>query len=70
MTKILNFEGFINESKYSEPGDKNVVSRKLGRIQSRIKAGNPEVELTGYEGGKDWFDAAAERPGQALQRQI
>jgi hypothetical protein len=60
MTKILNFEGFINESKYSETGDKNVVSRKLGRIQSRIKAGNPEVELTGYEGGKDWFDAAAE----------
>ena len=70
MTKILNFEGFINESKYSETGDKNVVSRKLGRIQSRIKAGNPEVELTGYEGGKDWFDAAAERPGQALQRLV
>jgi len=70
MTKILNFEGFINESKYSEPGDKNIVSKKLGRIQSRIKADNPEVELTGYEGGKDWFDAMAERPGQALQRLV
>ncbi len=70
MTKILNFEGFINESKYSETGDKNIVSKKLGRIQSRIKADNPEVELTGYEGGKDWFDAMAERPGQALHRLV
>ena len=70
MTKILNFQGFLNESKYSVTGDKNIVSRKLGRFQSRIKAGNPEVELTGYEGGKDWFDAAAERPGQALQRLV
>ena len=70
MTKILNFEGFINESKYSETGDKNIVSRKLGKIQSRIKADNPEVELTGYEGGKDWFDAMSERPGQALQRLV
>jgi hypothetical protein len=70
MTNILNFKGFINESKYSETGDKNIVSRKLGRIQSRIKADNPEVELTGYEGGKDWFDAMAEKPGQALQRLV
>jgi len=69
MPKILDFKGFINESASSESGD-NIVSRKLSRIQSRIKSENPEVELTGYEGGKDWFNAMAERPGQALQRLV
>ena len=70
MTKILNFQGFLNESKYSVTGDKNVVARKLGKMQARVKAQNPEAEITGYEGGKDWFDAMAEKPGQALQRLI
>ena len=70
MTKILNFQGFLNESKYSVTGDKNIVARKLGKMQARVKAENPEAEATGYEGGKDWFDAMAERPGQALQRLV
>jgi len=67
MPRILNFDSFINEeSKRQE----TVLGKKFSNIEARIKAQNPEVELFGAEGGKDWYDAIAERPGQALQRLI
>jgi hypothetical protein len=68
MTEILNFQEFLNESKYTESGNKNLVAKKIATMQNRAKIENPEVEVFGYGGGKDYFDAANERPGQALQR--
>lgn len=68
MAEILNFQEFLNESQYAESGNKNIVAKKLANMQNRIKVANPEAEVLGYDGGKDYFDAANERPGQAVQR--
>jgi hypothetical protein len=67
MSQIFNFETFLlAEAERKE----TALGKKFSKIEARIKAENPEVDLTGPEGGKDWYDAMAERPGQALQRLI
>lgn len=68
MTEILNFQEFLNESKLTESGNKNLAAKKIATIQNRLKIDNPQVEILGYGGGKDYFDTANEKPGQALQR--
>lgn len=67
MSRILNFDSFIVSESERE---KTYLGKKFANIEARVKAENPEVELFGPEGGKDWYDAMAERPGQALQRLI
>ena len=67
MSRILDFNSFLNEEATRQ---ETALGKKFSNIEARIKAENPEVEIFGPEGGKDWYDAMAERPGQALQRLI
>ncbi len=74
MENIYSFGDFIiNESKSREryePTGNNPVSNQIAKIRARVKAEYPEVELTGYEGGRDWYEAVGNEPGKALQRLI
>jgi hypothetical protein len=74
MQNIYDFRTFVlNESRAREryePAGNNVVSDQIAKIRARVKSEYPEVELTGYEGGRDWYEAVGNEPGKAVQRLI